>query len=142
VHTLIQFVFSGNYHQPTRLHTAIKLFGVTPGFDRSVVIRQMYFASRAVAAGLSDRDAKDALRVVSLQYLGLGNTLMGPGTCSYGYHQKMHRNYNVAVVVVDVFERKKGRKKERDKQGTKNKPERNKKQKDNEASYKERNKGQ
>jgi hypothetical protein len=49
-----------------------------------------YFASRAVAAGLSDRDGRDTLHVVSVLHLGLGNTLVWPGRCIYG-HQKMHR---------------------------------------------------
>jgi hypothetical protein len=50
-----------------------------------------YFASRAVTAGLSGRDAKDALHVVrSVLHLGLGNTLVRPETCSYS-HQNMHR---------------------------------------------------
>jgi hypothetical protein len=120
VHSLVQFVFSGNYHQPTRLHTAIKLFGVTPPGGWSISCHPANI-SRPVrfAAGLSDRDAKGALHVVSLQHLGLGNTLVGLGTCSYGYRQKIHRNCNVAVVVVFFFVRKKGRKKERKKETNK-----------------------
>ena len=52
-------------------------------------LKQPSFGAEA-AAGLSDRDGKDTLYVVSVLHLGLGNTLVRPGRCIYG-HQNMHR---------------------------------------------------
>ena len=73
----------------TRLHTAIKLRVLHTGLVGRLSSGK-YFAFHAAAAGLSDRDGKDTLYVVSVLHLGLGNTLVRPGRCIYG-HQNMHR---------------------------------------------------
>ena len=85
---VFQFMFDGIWEQSARLLAAITLFGVTPGFGRSVVVGK-YFAPRAVAAGLSDLDGRYALYVVSVLHLGQENTLLRPRPCKYG-HQNVH----------------------------------------------------
>ena len=74
---------------PPRLHTAIKLRVLHTGLVGRLSSGK-YFASRAVAAGLSDRDGRDTLHVASVVHLGLENTLVGHARCSYG-NQNRHR---------------------------------------------------
>jgi hypothetical protein len=53
-------------------------------------------------ARLLDRDASDALYVVSVLHVGLGNTLVRPGTCSVTAIKLCIENYDVDVVVIVV----------------------------------------
>ena len=81
----------------TRLHTAIKLRVLHTGLVGRLSSGK-YFAFHAAAAGLSDRDGRDTLYVVSVLHLGLGNTLVRPGRCIYG-HQNMHRKTQYALLL-------------------------------------------
>ena len=74
---------------PSCLHTAIKLRVLHTGLVGRLSSGK-YFAFHAVAAGLSDRDGRDTLYVVSILHLGLENTLVRPARCSYG-HQNRHQ---------------------------------------------------